>query len=457
MTHDKWGEPVSNASASAIEQYNEAVGSMLRYVGDPTEPLSIALTESPDFALARCFTAEICAVMTQPELMDDAAKEVAAAESVATANERERGHIAAAKALVAGDYDDAADKFERILIDHPHDMQALQMAHLMDFYRGDAVNLRDRIARRRPYWSASDPDYGFVLGMQAFGLEECNQYAEAEEAGRAALEQAAEDCWATHAVTHVLEMQGRHAEGIPFLAGSEANWAQDGNAFAYHNWWHLSLFHLEQESFDEVRRLYDEKIHPGQTDIALELIDASAILWRLHLMDQPVGDRWNEIADAWEARVQDGYYAFNDAHAMMAFVGADRPAAAKALLRRMTEATDGSSTNAMMTRDIGLPVARAIQAFGNGDYATATDLLLPVRAYANRFGGSHAQRDVLTRTLIEAALRAGQYSAARAVCNERTAAKPKSPFLWKQMIRATRGLGDTAATETAEAKLAAAA
>ena len=106
--------------------------------------------------------------MTQPELMSDAAEDVAAAEAIAPTTMRERGHIAAAKALVAGDYDDAADKFERILINHPHDMQALQMAHLMDFYRGDAVNLKDRVARRRPYWSASDPDFGFVLGMHAF-------------------------------------------------------------------------------------------------------------------------------------------------------------------------------------------------------------------------------------------------------------------------------------------------
>jgi hypothetical protein len=51
-----------------------------------------------------------------------------------------------------------------------------------------------------------------------------------------------------------------------------------------------------------------------------------------------------------------------------------------------------------------------------------------VRGIANRFGGSHAQRDVLDLTLIEAALRAGQQDLAKALAAERTTAKPDSPL-----------------------------
>jgi len=36
------------------------------------------------------------------------------------------------------------------------------------------------------------------------------------------------------------------------------------------------------------------------------------------------------------------------------------------------------------------------------------ELIRPVRSIANRFGGSHAQRDVLDLTLIDAAFRVGQ-------------------------------------------------
>ena len=65
----------------------------------------------------------------------------------------------------------------------------------------------------------------------------------------------------------------------------------------------------------------------------------------------------------------------------------------------------------MMAREVGLPIVRAIEAFGREQYAEATELLMPVRYRAHLFGGSHAQRDVVHRTLLEAALRAGRQTA----------------------------------------------
>ncbi len=70
-----------------------------------------------------------------------------------------------------------------------------QIAHFLDFFRGDSLNLRNRISRVLPHWSPEAPMYSFVLGMHAFGLEECNQYPAAEAAGRRALELAPEDAW----------------------------------------------------------------------------------------------------------------------------------------------------------------------------------------------------------------------------------------------------------------------
>jgi hypothetical protein len=72
-------------------------------------------------------------------------------------------------------------------VDHPRDALALQWAHLWDFYRGDAVGLRQRPARALPEWDEADPLYPHVLALYAFGLEESNLYAQAEEAGRRAL------------------------------------------------------------------------------------------------------------------------------------------------------------------------------------------------------------------------------------------------------------------------------
>ena len=54
---------------------------------------------------------------------------------------------------------------------------------MLDFYVGNSRMLRDRIARALPAWSKTMPGYHALLGMHAFGLEECADYARAEIVG----------------------------------------------------------------------------------------------------------------------------------------------------------------------------------------------------------------------------------------------------------------------------------
>jgi hypothetical protein len=86
-----------------------------------------------------------------------------------------------------------------------------------------------------------------------------------------------------------------------------------------------------------------------------------------------------------------------------------------------------------MSRVIGLPVAEAFVAFDSGDYEEAVEKLGAVRGIAQRFGGSHAQRDLLSLTMLHAALRGGLRETANALAAERTAHKPKSP--WARNLR----------------------
>jgi hypothetical protein len=55
-------------------------------------------------------------------------------------------------------------------------------------------------------------------------------------------------------------------------------------------------------------------------------------------------------------------------------------------------------SNSDMTRLVGLPACRALQAFGRGDYSTAENLLSRLPPLAHRVGGSQAQRNVLELT-----------------------------------------------------------
>ena len=282
--------------------------------------------------------------------------------------------------------------------------------------------LRDRIGRVFPAWDQSVPGYHAVLGMYAFGLEETGDYVQAERIGRLSVELEPRDGWGQHAVAHVLEMQNRRSEGTTWMRSTAEAWSRD-SFFAAHNWWHLALFHLGLDEIDEVLQLFDGPVYGKKSSVALEMIDASALPWRLHLRGIDVGNRFEVLADNWTPFAKAGNYAFNDVHAMMAFVGANRVGAANDILEAQRSAMEAAGDNASFTREVGHPAALAIQAFFEGDYAKAVRLLRPIRSYAHRFGGSHAQRDIIDLTLIEAAARSGQARLAQALRVERARVK----------------------------------
>lgn len=441
MYRDARDVTVSCNNRKALDLYETALIQYHSYVGDPIAAIDQALAEAPDFVLGHAFRAGVLMVFGEQRFVPEARASVAAAEALAgRANDRERGLTRAARHLVDGDWDAACRAYDRVLADHPHDAFAIQTAHLMDFYRGDALNLRNRISRVLPHWSASVPHYSYLLGMHAFGLEECNQYADAEATGRKALALQPRDGWAVHAVVHVMEMQGRIDEGIDWLESREADWAPD-NGFAFHNWWHLALFNLDRQRHDRVLALYDQRIFPEPAEFSLQLVDATAMLWRLYLLGVDTGERFQAVADQWEKKldVERGYYAFNDVHALLAFLGAGRASAVRQVLQDLEASARGTGgINVMMAREVGVPLGRGFQAFAQGRYEEAIDLIEPVRDTANRFGGSHAQRDLITLTLIEAAIRAGQVNLARHYLAERLVHKPASALGWRLLARAER-------------------
>jgi len=422
--------PFSNGSAAARAHYATALHQLHSYVGDPIATIDAALADSPDFVAGHLFKGLALATMAERQFSPVIAGALDAARRHGEhANARERGLMAATQSMVDGDWHAACRALDAVLVDFPRDALALQVGHIYDFARGDALNLRNRVARVLPHWNADVPGYSFVLGMHAFGLEEMNEYDEAEGTARAALAIEPRDGWAVHAATHVMEMQGRIDEGIAWLTSREADWAPD-NGFAFHNWWHLALFHLDRGDHARVLALYDGAIHPGPAPLLLALVDATALLWRLKLEGVDLGRRFEDVADEWEAKLdgEGGFYAFNDLHAAFAFAATGRAGALAKLERAMAQAAARDDTNAQMTREVGAPLVRAAGAFGRGRWDEAADAILPVRDIANRFGGSHAQRDILSLTLIEAARRAGRASLAKHVLAERLAAKPHAQW-----------------------------
>jgi tetratricopeptide (TPR) repeat protein len=445
---DSRGLATSTSDAAALECYERAAMLTHGYFGNPIAVIDEALAAQPDFALGHCLKAAIAVMSSERAALPMLRDSVEAIERLGSgATDRERAHAAAGRAWLEGDFARSVRLYGEIALEHPLDLLALQTAHVGDFYLGESTMLRDRIAQALPCWSPEVPGFGFVLGMYAFGLEETALYSRAEDAGRRALDLNPRDPWAVHAVAHVLEMQGRIREGIDWLNSTSGDWAGDCG-FAYHNWWHLALHHLELDEHERALELYDQAIHPRSTQVALELVDASALLWRLALRGVDVGDRWKQVADDWSQTAEGGFYAFNDVHGVMAYAATGRDADVARVVDVLARRAGESDTNGTMSRDVGLPLARAIAALSQGDAAAAVECIVPMRTRAHRFGGSHAQRDIVHLTLLEAAHRAGRVRLERALASERTELKPTSPFNWKLTARALEAAGEAQAART---------
>ena len=440
---DQHGNPVV-ADAAAVALYDRAVDRLLRFDPEVLACASTLAERHADVAMSHALVAYLYLSSTQ---RPDASVARASWQAMAATpmGERERAHHDAVGAWASGSWGGAAEVLDDLLVRWPADLLALMLGHQLDFFRGDAANLRDRPGRSLSALDPAHPHTALVRGMLAFGLEESGHYEAAEEAGQAALAVNRDDLWALHAVTHTYEMRGLVDTGIEFLTSREADWGS-GNLFAVHNWWHLALFRLEVGDLAAVLAVYDRQIHNAASEgVALEMVDASALLWRLHLDGLDTGGRFGPLAEAWAsaAASAEPWYAFNDLHAVLAFVGAGRITDAERVVEALTRyVAEGSAaggpdagTNLAMTAEIGLPACRAVVAFGQERWDDVVAELSPIRRRLHRFGGSHAQRDVLHRTLLEASVRSGQTSLARALVSERLALRPTSTYASAQQSR----------------------
>lgn len=434
MITDAQGQTLSGATTEAASLFDGAVAAFNIYRGDPVGLIDQAIEAAPDFAMAHILKAHLLGLATEPDATAEAARILTTVKALRL-SEREASHVAALDRLVEGQWGEAALALDRHNANHPHDLVAIQSGHLMDFYRANARDLRDRIARVLPKWSPDMPGYSILLGMHAFGLEETGDYARAEAAGRQAVNLQPLDCWAHHAVAHVMEMQGRPEDGIGWMIAREPHWSGDDNFFKVHNWWHRSLYHLELGQVDEVFALYDGPIREGRSTVALDMVDASALLWRLHMSGHDVGDRWQELAAAWDNHADGHSYPFNDWHAVMAYSGAGRHEDVERIIAGF-RGNSGASEVDEWGRKTALPLVEGFAAFWRGDYEGAAGRLHGARHIANAFGGSHAQRDIIDWTLAESTVRGGLTAMAEAMANERLALKPHSPVNRSFLARA---------------------
>lgn len=369
-------------------------------------------------------------------------------------DDRAEGHLAAIEAWGRGAFERSRAILADLVRRDPTDVLAVFGAHFLAFFLGEPEETRDALAAASTTWPRRSPCFGFALGMLAFGLEETGRWEAAEAVGRQALDLRPDDVWALHAVVHSFEMRGRLASALELLDALEPHWGS-GNFLAVHNAWHQALLLADAGETAAALAVYDGRLHPPERPPnQLDLVDQASLLWRLLLAEDAQSERWAALAREWEGLEQDqpwgeSWYAFHDLHRIMVLVGAGRLAEAKARVAELGQfalvpgqGDDVESTNRVRLGEVGVAVADALVAFGDGDHARVVEQLWSRRRLVHRLGGSWAQQDVFQRTLLEAAIRAGAKDEARQLVAERLVLRADNPYAWWAAARLARHAGD---------------
>jgi len=409
---DRLGLELTAANGEAARAFDDTVWAYVGFSREPGVPLKRALQADPQMPMALCLQGYFLHLMGLPGL---AAKARGVFDSVSKGgtNPREKAHVAALGAWCEGELEKTCERLEGILREWPRDYLALKLSNYLYFYMGDAKGVRDGPARALTSWDEGMPGYGHLLALHAFGLEESGEYAAAERAGRRATEINPADPWAVHAVAHVMEMQDRAAEGAAWIETLAPHW-DTANFFRYHLWWHLALMHWSAGRPEEALKLYDAQVWAGGSSENLSLCNDISMLARLELAGVDVGTRWDAAAEVVRAQMDKSGSA-----SVLAFVDAHY-----ALAIGEVPALENKGTTARVHGAAGRAACEAAVAWRRKDHARVVAQLAPVRTELYRLGGSHAQRDLFTLMLMDAAGRTGQRELLKALRAERAALRP---------------------------------
>jgi tetratricopeptide (TPR) repeat protein len=441
---------LTTTNEAAARHIDQAVTDYLDYRTTASAQVKAALDADPDFALAQCFRGYFLLMLENKAILPKVQQAIDQIRPhLGAATRRERLHAGALEAWAAGDIMKACSHWEELLTETPRDLLALKLHHTMSFYAGRSQVMRSVLASVLGAWDGDVPGYGCVQGMYAYALEECGAYEAAERWGRQAVERNPEDLWAIHSVAHVLEMQGRSAEGVKWLDYTPDQWAKK-NPFKAHVWWHAALFFMAQGEYDRALSLYDHELCSVNSETYVDVSNQAALLKRLQMSGVDVGDRWQVLAEHSEMRMHDHMLPFRDAHFCLALAANGKFDAARRHVASMAEfAGQKQEWRAQVTRNVLIPLCEGMIAYEEGNYDKACDLLWAVRNEIVAIGGSHAQRDLFAQIICDAAIRAHNLPVARSLLSERVLSRGARKGNWLAYAGVLVALGDTEHAEAA--------
>ena len=405
MMKDAQGLDVSTVSMEAVAELNRYTEYCLSYDHRAESAILAAIAADPSSVLAHTHAA---AYYFSQESADTWQQGIAylniAKKEIERANEREKHYFLATEAWAFKEIDLAVSYCDQIVEAFPQDIFAVQRSQYHYFYLGDKHNLVN--VGEKALFSHADNHY--LLGMLAFGLEQCRFLASAEKIARQAVEMSLEsgnpDPWAVHAVAHVMETQNRHEEGIHYLESLAYTWENCNSMLYTHNYWHIALFYLAKGNIGKVLSLYDRQVWgKAQKESPKDQVGAISLLLRLELLGINVGDRWEKVSAYLLPRLHEHALPFQDLHYIYALARAGKRMLAQEMLESMEDyANNIKPTLSRAWTEIALPAAKGAISHAIGDWKTTEKLFKPILPNLYQIGGSHAQRDLFQKIYANA-------------------------------------------------------
>lgn len=379
--------PIAGAESAIAAGYSAYVREFLSYGARLRELFAVA-DAAPGCALVNAHAAALHLAFEGLEGWRNAEPYLARMRA-ASAGGREALFRAAVERWALRDFHGALDLLDEATVRWPADLCAIKWGQYHAFNLGDQAALL-RFAERARIVHEGAP---YVHGMIAFALEQNHRLAEAEENGLLAAEIALDDAWAHHAVAHVMDTQGRHADGARWLDHCAHTWERKGVFIRDHNWWHAALFRLGRGDHAGAVSIFDRKLWGAWPEFPQEQIGAVSMLWRLEMRGVDIGDRWAPVVEQARLRAGEHLFAFHDLHYLYALGRAGAPGEAERFLASIERhaASLGGRAGAAWS-NAAVPCARAVLAFVRGDYEAAARGFDEASPALQSIGGSHAQR-----------------------------------------------------------------
>src|SRR5439155_1518175 len=215
------------------------------------------------------------------------------------------------------------------------------------------------------------------------------------------------------------------------------------NWFRNHLLWHLALLHFARGEYARASDIARATFEREPSSIAGDLHDSISLLWRLELVGQPVGARWEPFTAIARERVNRMGLLFHAAHVAMALVGGGDWTSAKTQLDAARARATRDPTGLM--GDVLVPLIEGLHAFAQGDYRTSIARIEPLRPRIVEDGGRRGGMARLA-TLVKR-MRAAHPNVVFAHAGDALSPSPMSTVLrGAQMIAVLNALGLDVAT-----------